>query len=129
MFSAKFKRATPRTGFDVGIGGISGTELSPGLKVQPVSTVNSTTLRPNSAPTTSGQETLSLVEQRLRIVKRGRAKTDDSVTAITGVPPPCSFYPVHDTSKKQLSSTDEAALQTLITEIVDSAMFPDVIVL
>lgn len=146
MFSAsKFKRSTPRTGFgDLNVSGESTTSQSLVKTVGAGSSGGSGGSgssggassssggggghRPNSAPTITdqaGQETISLVEQRLRIVKRHRATKDD--TTVSAQVPPCRDFPAFDAEKKALSRAEQQALMSLVVEVADSVVFPDVI--
>jgi hypothetical protein len=90
-------------------------------------------------------EDLSSVEQRLRIVKRGRSGSRDGEVTVLGsfpppppsastsadrtpvpaVKPPCHAYPVF--SNSTLTATEKEALQTLIIDVVDGTSFPDAI--
>ena len=80
--------------------------------------------RPSSAPAASTQETLSLVEQRLRIVKRNRTRNVEETAIISGTAPPVCGYPVFDLTRP--SKSEQQAVEVVVREVLDCILFPDV---
>lgn len=102
-----------------------------------------------SANNASSSDSLSLVEQRLRIVKRNRSKSidgsDGAVTAGGGGPSPSSptiatsgnsamtqgagcMYPVAE-RRDSLGKQDQQLIDTISREVLDSLFFPSFVVL
>ncbi|CCW70056.1 unnamed protein product [Phytomonas sp. Hart1] len=70
---------------------------------------------------------LSLVEERLMIIKRNRASSQSSVSpsaspAVRVDVPPCEAYPTFNLSKP--SELEQKTLETLVTECMNTLFFP-----
>ena len=130
---------------DLNTSGGSGSSTTPGARGTPTTGVAGGDQRPTSAPNGIGRDdTLSLVEQRLRIVKRGRSTQQRGSTSSeggenggqparqfpAGQKPPCDMYPAFNVvSKEGHSKQEREALEALCAEVIDGSSFPDVIAL
>ncbi|KAH9578203.1 hypothetical protein LSM04_007970 [Trypanosoma melophagium] len=106
--------------------------------------------RPSSAPSTNSSTTnnsydITRVEQRLRIVKRSRARRTPDMSYILSnsspspaplpasligvvpmppaVDPPCGAYPMFDLSRRP--QHEQNIIEALVTEMTDAIAFPD----
>ena len=127
-----------RTGFsDTGLSVDSGMGLksrpnSAPLQTAGLATVPASSGSSSASPSTSaggGTDSMSLVEQRLRIVKRNRTKGAEGegapggMSGFASVAPRLAAYPVQDTNV--LSKQDQCVVEAVTRDVLDTLFFPE----